>query len=456
LKDIKGDVVLIEDNDSNRTAISKALEKVGFTVKSFDSGNQALKYLEINTGPTVVVSDIKLPDISGMDILKKIKKLNPNLAIILITGYGSIEDAVEAMKAGADDYLTKPIDFYKLRKQVEDVSRRLYLAEEVENLRKRLDKRYGMENIIGNSSAMEKVYEQISLVSPTNSTVLLTGESGTGKELVANAIHHLSPRKHNRFLPLNCAAISPTILESELFGHEKGSFTGANQRRQGKFELADHGTLFLDEISEINADVQVKLLRVLEGKDFMRVGGSELINVDCRIIAATNRDLKELVDDRRFREDLYYRLKVVSIHLPPLRERKEDIPLLIDYYLNKLAEEQGINPPKISGEVMNILTSNPWKGNVRELKNLLQSMLILSKNDIIKTEHLPEEYNIGFQYVGEKVDSYEGMTMTEIEKEAIFNALAKTDGNRTKAAKILDIGLRTLQRKLKEYEAEGK
>ena len=451
----KGNVVLIEDNDSNRTAISKALEKVGFAVKSFDSGVPAIKHLERNIKPVVVVSDIKLPDINGMDILKKIKELDPNIAIILITGYGSIEDAVEAMKSGADDYLTKPLDLFKLRKQVEAVYNRLYLAEEVENLKKRLDKRYGMENIIGSSQSMEKIFEQIRLVAPTNSTVLLTGESGTGKELAANAIHQLSPRKHNRFLPLNCSAISSTILESELFGHEKGSFTGANQRQKGKFELADRGTLFLDEISEINPEVQVKLLRVLEGKDFMRVGGSEMINVDCRIIAATNRDLKKLVDEGKFREDLYYRLKVVSIHLPSLRDRKEDIPLLVNHFLKQFAEEQGVDPPGISGEVMNIFINNPWNGNVRELKNLLQSVIILSRDDVIKPEHLPPEYNIDIDIEMPESNSYNGETMAEIEKNAIFNALNKTAGNKTKAAKLLGIGLRTLQRKLKEYEAEG-
>jgi len=455
LVESKGNVVLIEDNDSNRTAISKALEKVGFAVKSFDSGVPAIKHLERNIKPVVVVSDIKLPDINGMDILKKIKELDPNIAIILITGYGSIEDAVEAMKSGADDYLTKPLDLFKLRKQVEAVYNRLYLAEEVENLKKRLDKRYGMENIIGSSQSMEKIFEQIRLVAPTNSTVLLTGESGTGKELAANAIHQLSPRKHNRFLPLNCSAISSTILESELFGHEKGSFTGANQRQKGKFELADRGTLFLDEISEINPEVQVKLLRVLEGKDFMRVGGSEMINVDCRIIAATNRDLKKLVDEGKFREDLYYRLKVVSIHLPSLRDRKEDIPLLVNHFLKQFAEEQGVDPPGISGEVMNIFINNPWNGNVRELKNLLQSVIILSRDDVIKPEHLPPEYNIDIDIEMPESNSYNGETMAEIEKNAIFNALNKTAGNKTKAAKLLGIGLRTLQRKLKEYEAEG-
>lgn len=448
----KGRVVLIEDNDSNREAISKALEKVGFSVISFALGEPAVKYLSEATEPTVVVSDIRLPDSSGIDLLKKIKAVKPNFGVILITGYGSIEDAVEAMKHGADDYLTKPLDLFKLRKQVEAIASRLSLAEEVENLKNRLDKRYGIENIIGNSPQMEKVFEQVKLVAPTNSTVLITGESGTGKELIANSLHQLSPRKHKRFLPLNCAAIPATILESELFGYEKGAFTGAAARRMGKFEVADQGTIFLDEISEISSDVQVKLLRVLEGMEFMRVGGTELVKVDTRVIAATNKNLKKMVDEGKFREDLYYRLKVVEIHLPALRERKEDIPLLVDHFIKQFSAEQNRKTPLISPDVMNCLIENHWSGNIRELKNMLQSIIILHRDDEIGLEHLQPEYKA--QAKEESVihtDPAQGRTMEEIEKTAILSALKATNGNRTKAAKDLGIGLRTLQRKLKDY-----
>jgi DNA-binding NtrC family response regulator len=448
----KGKVVLIEDNDSNREAISLALEKVGFSVISFALGEPAVKYLSESLGPTVVVSDIRLPDLSGIDLLKKIKGVKPDFGVILITGYGSIEDAVEAMKLGADDYLTKPLDLYKLRKQVESIANRLSLAEEVENLKNRLDKRYGIESIIGNSPAMEKIFEQVKLVAPTNGTVMITGESGTGKEMIANSIHQLSPRKHKRFLPLNCAAIPTTILESELFGYEKGAFTGAAQRRAGKFEVADQGSIFLDEISEISPDVQVKLLRILEGMEFMRVGGTELIKVDTRVITATNKNLKKMVEEGKFREDLYYRLKVIEIHLPSLRERKEDIPLLVDHFIKQFSAEQNRKPPLITAEVMNCLVNNIWKGNVRELKNMLQSVIILHKDDIIEMEHLQPEY--AHQEISEAVQSKTSTankSLGEIEKAAILDVLNSTQGNRTKAAKVLGIGLRTLQRKLKEY-----
>jgi two-component system response regulator AtoC len=447
----KGRVVLIEDNDSNREAISRALEKVGFTVISFALGEPAVRFLSEALEPTVVVSDIRLPDSSGIDLLKKIKAVKPDIGVILITGYGSIEDAVEAMKHGADDYLTKPLDLFKLRKQVEAIASRLSLAEEVENLKKRLDKRYGIESIIGNSSVMEKVFEQVKLVAPTNSTVLISGESGTGKELIANSLHQLSPRKHKRFLPLNCAAIPSTILESELFGYEKGAFTGAAQRRMGKFEVADQGTIFLDEISEISPDVQVKLLRILEGMEFMRVGGTELVKVDTRVIAATNKTLRKLVDEGRFREDLYYRLKVVEIHLPPLRERKEDIPLLVDHFIKQFSTEQNRETPLVSPDVMNCLVNNRWNGNIRELKNMLQSIIILHRDDIIRIEHLQPEYRIQHKDEVALPEPTHGKTMGEIEKSAILNTLNAMQGNRTKAAKTLGIGLRTLQRKLKEY-----
>lgn len=451
----KTKIVLIEDNDSNRAAISRALEKIGFTVRSFALGEPAIKFLENQSEPVVIVSDIRLPDTTGMDILRKIRKLTYPTSTILITGYGSIDDAVEAMKIGADDYMTKPLDLFKLRKQVESLSRKHELTEEVHHLKERLDKRYGIENIIGNSEGMEKVFEQIRLVAPTRTTVLITGESGTGKELVANAIHQLSSRRDNRFLPLNCAAISPNLLESELFGHEKGAFTGAIQRNPGKFELADKGTIFLDEISEISPDVQVKLLRVLDETKFMRVGGSEFIEVDCRVVAATNRALEKAVEEGEFREDLYYRLKVVNINIPPLRERREDIPILIDHYLNQFIKEHDREPLTISSEVKGLLLNNRWKGNIRELKNLIESLVVLTRGGEINIENLPSEYREFSEASSGSSAQLDGLTMEEIEKRAILQALNKEGGNRTKAAKLLGIGLRTLQRKLKEYQDSG-
>jgi DNA-binding NtrC family response regulator len=312
-------VLVIDDETGSRESMAIAIEKAGCEVRTFDDARKALEYLEEAGGARAAVCDLRMPGMDGVAFLKEVRERQYDLGVVLVTAYGSIESAVEAMRVGADDYLTKPVDLYELRQRVMNLIEKQQLKEEVTNLREMLDKRYGFESIIGRSAPMEKLFEQMKLVAPTRSSVLIIGESGTGKELGANAIHRASPRRNERFLAINCGAIPSDILESELFGHERGAFTGAVSRKIGKFELSHRGTLFLDEISELYPELQVKLLRVLEERQVMRVGGSELIPVDFRLVAATNRDLEREVSEGRFREDHYYRLKVVTMRIPPLR-----------------------------------------------------------------------------------------------------------------------------------------
>ncbi|HEX3528313.1 MAG TPA: sigma-54 dependent transcriptional regulator [Thermoanaerobaculia bacterium] len=333
------------------------------------------------------------------------------------------------------------------------------LQEEVSNLRQMLDKRYGFESIIGRSGPMERLFEMMKMVAPTRSSVLIIGESGTGKELVANALHRASPRRNERFLAINCGAIPSDILESELFGHERGAFTGAVARKIGKFELSHRGTLFLDEISELYPELQVKLLRVLEERQVMRVGGSELIDVDFRLIAATNRDLEKEVVEGRFREDLYYRLKVVTLRIPPLRERPGDIQQLADHFLEIYCQEHGKSPKRLSPETLELLSRFPWPGNVRELRNVIESVVVFHQGEVIQPADLPIEVreSSALAAPGSPVQAVAGepRTMADIERQAILETLSRTGGHRARAADILGIGLRTLQRKLKEYKDEG-
>jgi DNA-binding NtrC family response regulator len=389
------------------------------------------------------------------------------MGVLMITGHGSVESAVDAMKRGADDYLTKPVDLFELRKRASTIVEKRLLSRKVVELESRLGEKFG--KLIGKSRAMEALFRQMEMVAPTRSNVLIVGESGTGKELVANALHENSPRKDARFLPINCAAIPAEILESELFGHERGSFTGATGRKIGKFELADKGTLFLDEIGELPLDMQVKLLRVLETREFMRVGGTETIRVDIRLVAATNSDLEAAVLKGGFRSDLYYRLKVVTLRIPPLRERREDIPLLVNHFFATFLKENDRDGMRIAPEAMRALVAARWEGNVREVRNQVESLVVLTPSNEIRLEDLPPEIRglapstepqAAAHPAAAGSDALEpgstaGLTMDEIERRAIEDALARTGGNRTQAAEMLGIGLRTLQRKLKEYRAAG-
>ncbi len=455
--------IVIEDEDANRESISRALSKIGWVVEAFAEAAPALEHLRSHPDVCLVVTDLMMPGMDGFEVLARSREIDPDVGILMITGHGSVESAVEAMKRGADDYLQKPVDLFELRKRATAIVEKRLLTRRVDELESRLGEKFG--KIIGRSKAMEALFRQMELVAPTRSNVLIIGESGTGKELVANALHDNSPRREMRFLPINCAAIPSEILESELFGHEKGSFTGAVGRKVGKFELADKGTLFLDEIGELPLEMQVKLLRVLEQREFMRVGGTETIRVDIRLIAATNADLAAAVDQGKFRQDLYYRLKVVTLRIPPLRERREDIPLLAGHFLRTFAKENGREAMRFSTEAMRALSAAPWDGNVRELRNLVESLVVLTPSDEIGLEHLPDEYRAGGVRADEGATApplSEGLpagerplTMDEIERRAILSALERSGGNRTQAAEALGIGLRTLQRKLKEYGVAG-
>ncbi|HVF58699.1 MAG TPA: sigma-54 dependent transcriptional regulator [Thermoanaerobaculia bacterium] len=452
-------ILVIDDESGSRESMAIALEKAGLAVRTFDDARKALDYLAENEGARLAVCDLRMPGTDGLAFLQEVRERGDELAVVLVTGYGSIESAVEAMRVGADDYLTKPVDLYELRQRVMNLIEKQQLREEVTSLRQQLDKRYGFESIIGHSAPMERLFEQMQLVAPTRSTVLVVGESGTGKELVASAIHRASPRRNERFLAINCGAIPPDILESELFGHERGSFTGAIARKIGKFELAHRGTLFLDEISELYPELQVKLLRVLEERQIMRVGGGEVIPVDFRLLAATNRDLERVVAEGKFREDLYYRLKVVTLRIPPLRERPEDMPLLAEHFLALFAEEHGKPPKRLAPEALELLARFPWPGNVRQLKNVIESVVVFHQGDVVEPGDLPAEVRDAatVSAAGGRVQSAVGgtRTMEEIERQAILETLTRTGGHRAKAADLLGIGLRTLQRKLKEYKDAG-
>jgi DNA-binding NtrC family response regulator len=451
-------ILVIDDETGSRESMAIALERAGHEVRTFDDARKALDYLDRAPTPSLAVCDLKMPDIDGLGFLDEVRSRGLDMPVVLVTGYGSIESAVQAMQVGADDYLTKPVDLYELRQRVLNLLETRQLRDEVSTLRQRLDKTYGFESILGHSASIEHLFDQMRLVAPTRSSVLIVGESGTGKELVANALHQASPRREERFLAINCGAIPSDILESELFGHEKGSFTGAVSRKIGKFELAHRGTLFLDEISELYPELQVKLLRVLEQRQVMRVGGAEVIDVDFRLIAATNRDLEREVAEGRFREDLYYRLKVVTLEIPPLRARSQDIPLLAEHFLGHYCAEHGRDPKRLSPEAVAALQAAPWPGNVRELKNVIESLVIFHQGETVEPRDLPADLRIGVlpgPAAGRIQAPGAVRTMAEIERQAILETLEIHGGHRANTADVLGIGLRTLQRKLKEYRSSG-
>jgi DNA-binding NtrC family response regulator len=446
----KGLILVVDIHEGNLETVSSLLQKEGYEVVSARNGRIALDLLK-QTFFNVVITALKMPGVSGMDILKFTKEQSPETVVILMTGYATVESAVEAMKEGAYDYLTKPVNLSKLRVLVGRAIEQQQMIVEVEELRRKLDTRTSFQNIIGTSKAIQRVYETVLRVASINSTVLICGESGTGKELVARAIHHNSPRRNKPLIILNCAALPEGVIESELFGHEKGAFTGAFSTKKGMFELANGGTIFLDEIGEMNLSTQSRLLRVLEEKEFMRVGGTRTIKVDVNIIAATNVDLEKAVAEKIFRKDLYYRLKVIMIKLPPLRERKEDIPLLIRAFIDAFNRENHTKVQGISREALSRLQNYPWPGNIRELKHCIESIMVTTNRKIIEVNDLPAHI-IQAAHQEPEIRLKAGVPMTEIEKEAIRQTLIYTGGNKTKAAKVLNIGLRTLYQKLKDYD----
>jgi len=442
-------VLVVDDDRTGRETLAEAVSEMGYEVASAAAGPEALDILrqrEID----IVLTDLKMPGMDGLELLTRAKRIRPDAFVILVTAFATVDTAVEAMKKGAYDYVMKPIDLRRLRVLLDRASHSRDLLIENELLKDQLGERYDFSNIIGRSSVMKNVYERIRQVANTRAVVLIEGESGTGKELVANAIHMNSDRRDQPFIKVNCAALPATLLESELFGHERGSFTGAFEQRKGRFELADGGTLFLDEIADLLPGTQVKLLRVLQNYEFERVGGTETLRVDVRTIAATNADLAERVKQGRFREDLYYRLHVVPLNLPPLRERPEDIPLLVSHFVKHYAERNSKDVRGVSAEAMNTLTTYSWPGNVRELQNCVENMVVMSGSTMLGPELLPTEMQqttVASDQIGFPI----GLSMRQIEEKAIRETLASVGGNRKRAAGILGISLRTLHRKIIEY-----
>jgi two-component system response regulator AtoC len=437
-------VLIIDDDPLIRKTLSGHLSKQGFDVQLAEEGEEGVrKFREF--GPDVVILDVRLPDLDGIEVLRQIRDLNKKTYVLMMTAYDDMKTTVEAIKLGAFEYLVKPLNYIDLDLTVAKAFQVRALEQKVSYLVEERQKEYTIDNIIGRSPQMREVFKLIGSVANTRANVLIQGESGTGKELVAKAIHYNSPYRDEPFIVINCSAITDTLLESELFGHAKGAFTDAVAETKGKFEIAGKGTLFLDEIGDVSPNLQSKLLRVIETRDFMKVGGEKILKTEARIIAATNHDLKALIEKGHFREDLYYRLKVVEIFLPSLRERKEDIPELVAYLLEKINRELRRNVRRIPPEVMAVLQDLPWRGNVRELENALTRAVILSKGDVILKENLPLESPEKKLFPGDLV------ALREVERNYIQHVLDAAQGSKTRASQILQISRPTLDKKIKEY-----
>lgn len=445
---MKFTLLIIDDEKNIRDGLAANFELEGYNVKVAEDGKTGLEL--ITKGDIdLVITDLRMPGISGEEVLRKVTTETPGIPVIVLTGHGSIDAAVDAMRNGAYDFLTKPLNLDQLTLIVKRALEARELSLQHTQLKKEVESEHTLGKIIGKSASMQKVFEMIKKVASSKASVLITGESGVGKELVADAIHNLSPRKNQQCIKVHCAALSETLLESELFGHEKGAFTGADTLVKGRFELAHGSTIFLDEIGEINPSVQVKILRVLQEKSFERVGGQETIDVDVRIVAATNRILEDEVKQGKFREDLYYRLNVIHIHVPPLRERKDDIPLLIATFLEEFASENGKTIKGISASAKSAMFNYEWPGNIRELRNCVESAVVMCSGEEIQLEDLPPTVS---KTASEKAISIpSNSTLEEAEKIMILETLALNKNNKSKTAEILGIGRKTLHRKLEEY-----
>jgi len=470
-------ILVADDEESIRWVLGKALTKQGFKVDLASDGKEALELFQ-NKSYDMAVLDIKMPGMTGLELLKRFQEEKPNLLTVIMTAESTMKNAIEAMKQGAYDYITKPFDLDALDAIILKANKATVVSDQVNLLKEELREHYQLDrNIIGNSQPMQQVYKMLGKVAPSDVTVLVTGESGTGKELIARAIHYNSPRLGKPFLALNCAAIPRELLESELFGHEKGAFTGATERKQGKFEQANGGTLFLDEIGDMPLELQAKLLRVLQEKEITRTGGSATIDVDVRIVAATNQELKKKVHGKEFREDLYYRLNVVPLELPPLRERREDIPLLTDYFIQHAIEELGVATKGCTEETIKLLQGYSWPGNVRELENAIQRATLLSSDPLLtpadfpilgEPQHKDEQNNSLETLVANKLqtslaqmdvnelDNLYEMVLQQMERPLIQIVLEKTRGNQVRTAEILGINRNTLRKKITTLGIEVK
>lgn len=445
-------ILVAEDDLRTRESLSRAITQAGYRTLAAPDGAGALAILG-KEPVDVLVTDLKMPGMDGMTLLERVRAGFPETVVIILTAFATVDLAVEAMKKGAYDFLTKPINLDKLELLLRHALEARRLAEENRELRLRLRETSGLKHLLGRSAAMQRLRESIEQVAATDAAVLVLGDSGTGKELVAHAIHYGGRRAERSLVKVSCAALPEGLLESELFGHERGAFTGARDRRKGRFELAHGGTLFLDEIGDLSPETQAKLLRVLQEQEFQRVGGTETIKVDVRLITATNRNLESLVAEGTFREDLYYRLNVVPIRVPPLRERVEDIPILLAHFLRVFAERWGKSVPEVTPDALALLCRYSWPGNVRELQHVAESMLVFSKGDPIAVRNLPSAVR-GEDGASDLGNGTSNATLRDLERHAIARTLVATDGNKRRTAQILGIGLKTLYRKIQEFNLQ--
>ena len=445
----KGRILIVDDEANARNALAELMDDAGYSISTAADGRTALLQME-QVDPDVVLTDLKMPGMDGLSLIEQGRPMSKHTTFIVMTAFGTIDTAVQAIKLGAESYLTKPLELDAVMAIVDRALERTRLSREAEQLRQRVDERFQFGNIIGEHPSMQRLMKNVAQVAGSRATVLIHGETGTGKELIAAAIHQNSDRKDKPFIRLNCASLSETLLESELFGHERGSFTGAMSRREGRFKQADGGTLFLDEVSEIPMSVQIKLLRFLQEREFERVGGNETLKVDVRVVAATNRNLKQRVEDGRFREDLYYRLKVVQLDVPPLRVRRSDIPLLAHAFLRRYSEENDRPVRGLTEEALQHLLIYPWPGNVRELENALERAVVMCENELIDRDDLPTSAH-GEMQNGSVTALIPGITMAELERIAILRTLDAVDGSTARAAEILGISQRKIQYRVKEW-----
>jgi DNA-binding NtrC family response regulator len=448
VRNVKFNVLIVDDEKNIRQGLGKALEMDGHNTLLAEDGQEALEIIH-QEEVDLIIADLRMPRLSGEELLRRVVDSWPTIPVIILTGHGTIETAVQSMRDGAFDFLTKPVNLDRLSLLVKRALSTRELVLQHRAMQEELKTQRQFANIIGKSSEMQRILDLVKQVAPTKASVLITGESGVGKELIADALHNLSNRREKPFIKVHCAALSESLLESELFGHEKGAFTGAVGRKRGRFELAHMGSIFLDEIGEINQSVQIKILRVLQEKSFERVGGEETLEVDVRIISATNKELKAEIEKGTFREDLFYRLNVVNIHIPPLRERKEDIPLLVSSFIREFAQENEKPVEGIDPKARAALYKYSWPGNVRELRNCIESAVVLSKGNIITVDDLPPTINTDNEqdYIRVPV----GSTLAEAEQEIIRSTLNYNNGNKSKTAEALGIGRKTLHRKIADY-----
>ncbi|HRS96588.1 MAG TPA: sigma-54 dependent transcriptional regulator [Smithella sp.] len=450
----KPTILIVDDDDAHRMMLAKLLGGWGYDTTEANDGAVALEKVRQREFDLVLM-DIRMLNVSGLEALERMKIMRPAVPIIMMTAYASVETAVNALKKGAYDYLTKPLDFDELKVVIERATEHSRLKRENENLKARLGETFDRQNLLGRSPAMVKLLDTIAQVAPTEATVLITGESGTGKEMIANAIHYNSPRRDAPFVKINCAAVTETLLESELFGHEKGAFTGAERRREGKFVQADGGSLFLDEVSEMSRAMQVKLLRVLQEREVVRVGGADVIKVDVRVIAASNKNLTEEIREGRFREDLFYRLNVVSLSVPPLRERREDIPILAQHFLKIFSERNKKIIRGFTGGAMEKMMAHGWPGNIRELMNAVERAVVLAGNDMLDAVDLAlMAENRDRERESQSDASPRSFSLEDVEKRSIAETLNASRGNKSEAARRLGITRKTLRAKLKKYRIE--